>query len=122
MEGMMSKWQIGPVKLANGEEAFIDAINEGQEDYRYTGRVCNQAGHWIACGWHANGRYMYAHTDHGLNLAPPPKKTLRVQRCLAIHHNGMTSTYADRQNATAVEKDIFALIEIDREVTEGEGL
>ncbi len=118
----MSKWQIGPVKLANGEEAFIDAINEGQEDYRYTGRVCNQAGHWIACGWHANGRYMYAHTDHGLNLAPPPKKTLRVQRCLAIHHNGMTSTYADRQNATAVEKDIFALIEIDREVTEGEGL
>jgi hypothetical protein len=34
----------------------------------------------------------------------------------------MTSTYANRQNATAVEKDIFALIEIDREVTEGEGL
>ena len=118
----MSKWQIGPVKLANGEEAFIDAINEGQEDYRYTGRVSGENGQWVACGWHANGRYMYAHTDHGLNLAPPPKKTLRVQRCLAIHHNGMTSTYANRQNATAVEKDIFALIEIDREVEEGEGL
>jgi hypothetical protein len=116
------KWQIGPVKLANGEEAFIDAINEGQENYRYTGRVSGENGQWVACGWHADGRYMYAHTDHGLNLAPPPKKTLRVQRCLAIHHNGMTSTYADRQNATAVEKDIFALIEIDREVTEGEGL
>ena len=118
----MNKWEKGPVKLANGEDAFIDAINEGQEDWRYTGRVRNHARHWSACGWHANGRYMYAHTDHGLNLAPPPKKTLRVQRCLAIHHNGMTSTYADRQNATAVEKDIFALIEIDREVTEGEGL
>jgi hypothetical protein len=28
----MNKWQIGPVKLVNGEEAWIDAINEGQVD------------------------------------------------------------------------------------------
>jgi len=28
---MANKWQIGPVKLASGEEARIDAINEGQE-------------------------------------------------------------------------------------------
>jgi hypothetical protein len=118
----MSKWEKGPVKLANGEEALIDAINEGQEDYRYVGRIRGSSGGWIAAGWHANGRYMYAHTDHSCNLAPPPKKTVRVQRCLAIHHNGMTSTYANRQNAILVEKDIFALIPIDLEVTEGDGL
>jgi hypothetical protein len=35
----MSKWEKGPVKLANGEDAFIDAINEEQEYWRYTGRV-----------------------------------------------------------------------------------
>jgi hypothetical protein len=116
------KWEKGPVKLANGEEAFVDAINEGQEDWRYTGRIRGGRGGWIDSGWDANGRYMYAETTHGWNLAPPPKKTVRVQRCLAIHHNGMTSTYANRQNAISVEKDIFALIEIDREVEEGEGL
>ena len=115
------KWQIGPVKLANGEDAFIDAINEGQEAFRYTGRF-KSLGAWEAAGWDETGRKMYNPTDSPRNLAPPPKKTVRVQRCLAIHHNGMTSTYANRQNATAVEKDIFALIEIDREVTEGEGL
>jgi hypothetical protein len=118
----MSKWQIGTVKLASGEEAFIDAINEGQEDWRYTGRVRSRDGKWIASGWHANGRYMYAETDHGWNLAPPPKKTMLVRKWLVIHQNGMTSLYFDRQKAIAVEKDIFALIEIDREVTEGEGL
>jgi len=117
-----TKWQIGPVKLANGEEAFIDAINEEQEAYRYIGRIRNFEGEWIAAGWHANGRYMYANTDHGLNLAPPPKKTLLVRKCLVIHQNGMSSLYFDKQKAIAVEKDIFALIEIDREVTEGEGL
>jgi hypothetical protein len=34
----------------------------------------------------------------------------------------MSSLCFDRQKAIAVEKDIFALIEIDREVEEGEGL
>jgi hypothetical protein len=118
-----AKWEKGPVKLANGGDAFIDAINEGQEDWRYTGRVRSRDGKLISSGWHANGRYMYAEADHGWNLVPPPKKTVRVQRCLVIHRNGMaTSTYRDRQKAIAIEKDIFALIEIDREVTEGEGL
>jgi hypothetical protein len=119
---METKWQIGPVKLANGEEAFVDAINEGQEDYRYTGRICNFEGGWKASGWHASGRYAYSHTDHSCDLAPPPKKTLLVRKCLVIHQNGMSSLYFDKQKAIAVEKDIFALIEIDREVTEGEGL
>jgi hypothetical protein len=38
------KWQIRKVKLANGDDAFIDAINEGQEDYRYTGRIRGSRG------------------------------------------------------------------------------
>ena len=75
----MTKWEKGPVKLVNGEEAWIDAINEEQEEYRYTGRIRGSRGIWIAAGWHANGRYMYAHTDHSCNLAPPPKKTVRVK-------------------------------------------
>jgi hypothetical protein len=65
---------------------------------------------------------MYSELNHPYNLAPPPKKTVRVRGWLVIHQNGMTSLYFDRQKAIAVEKDIFALIPIDREVTEGEGL
>ena len=118
----MSKWQIGPVKLANGEEAFIDAINEGQEDWRYTGRIRGSRGIWIAASWHANGRYMYAHTDHGCNLAPPPKRTVRVQRCIVVFPSGSTETFLCKAEAIMeVNKFGFALIEIDREVTEGEG-
>ena len=73
------KWEIGPAKLVGGNEAIIDAINEDQEDYRYSGRVRGQRGIMVSTGWHANGRYMYAETSHGYNLAPPPKKTVRVR-------------------------------------------
>jgi hypothetical protein len=119
----MNKWEKGPVKLANGEDAFIDAINEGQEDWRYTGRVRNHARHWSACGWHANGRYMYANTDHGLNLAPPPKKTVRVKAWLLVWPNGVVTVFYKENDAIINAKNHgFALIEIDREVTEGEGL
>ena len=121
----MNKWQIGPVKLASGEDAFIDAINEGQEAYRYTGRIRNFEGEWIASGWHASGRYMYARTDHELNLAPPPKKTVRVRGWLVVYANGKTCNfgYSDKDRAiTEANLRGFALIEIDREVTEGEGL
>jgi hypothetical protein len=117
------KWQIGPVKLANGEEAFVDAINEGQDHYRYTGRICNFEGIWIAAGWHASGRYMYAKTDHELNLAPPPKKTVRVQRWLNVDADGTVSLYELRKEAdTHRFPDRIACREIDIEVTEGEGL
>lgn len=119
---MANKWQIGSVKLANGEEAWIDAINEGQEDYRYTGRVKSQ-GRWIACGWHASGLYMYAGPDHSCNLAPPPKKTVRVKAWLMIWPDGCITVYYNVNVAIIhIKKHGFALIEIDREVTEGEGL
>ena len=117
----MNKWQIGPVKLANGEDALIDAINEGQEGNRYTGRI-KSSGQWIPVGWTASGQIMYGRDNHPKNLAPPPKRMVLVRKWLVIHQNGMTSLYFDRQKAIAVEKDIFALIDIDCEVTEGEGL
>jgi hypothetical protein len=120
---METKWQIGPVKMANGDEALIDAINEGQEDWRYTGRVRNHSGDWIACGWHANGRFMFAGKDHECNLAPPPKKTVRVQAWLVVYANGGSCKFHDKADAIVEAKALgFALIEIDREVTEGEGL
>ena len=117
------KWEIGPVKLIDGREAIIDAINEDQEDYRYSGRVRGQSGIMVSVGWHANGRYMYAATDHGYNLAPPPKKTVRVQLWVNVYADGQHCLHASKESALAGgEHARFACIEIDREVTEGEGL
>ena len=117
------KWEIGPVKLVGGNEAWIDAINEDQEDYRYSGRVRGQRGIMVSTGWHANGRYMYAETDHGFNLAPPPKKTVRVQRYVNVYEDGCMVSWPTREEADGRKGGTrFACIEIDREVTEGEGL
>ena len=125
----MNKWQIGPVKLANGEEARIDAINEGQAHYRYTGRIRNPSNvgrYWIAAGWHANGRYMHAETNHPFNLAQPPKKTVRVQESwLVIFPRGHAYIFFSEQSAKneAYEKRAFAIRKIEAfEVTEGEGI
>jgi hypothetical protein len=115
------KWQIGPVKLANGSEAEITRINEGQEDFCYVGHVIIGAT-WHPAGWHANGRMMYTHRDNGNNLAPPPKKTVRVQRWLVVGKDGLTDIFSCKDTAIAHTKNSFALIKIDREVTEGEGL
>jgi hypothetical protein len=118
-----NKWQVGPVKLANGEDAFIDAINEEQEHYRYIGRIRNFKSEWIAAGWHANGRLMWATAYHPGNLAPPPKKKVRVQRWLNIDADGTFSSYELRSEAdTHCFSDRIACIEIDIEVEEGEGI
>jgi hypothetical protein len=126
---MNNKWQIGPVKLANGEEARIDAINEGQEECHYTGRIRNPSNvgrYWIAAGWHANGRLMFAGEDHECNLAPPPKKTVRVQESwLVIFPRGHAYIFFSEQSAKneAYEKRAFAVKKIEPfEVEEGEGL
>jgi hypothetical protein len=116
------KWQIGPVKLANGEEAFIDAINEGQDANRYTGRI-KSCGQWVAAGWDDTGRMMYASTDDPRNLAPPPKKKVRVCCWLVVYSSGGSCKFYDKADAIVEAKALgFALIEIDREVEEGEGL
>jgi len=119
----MNKWQIGPVKLANGEDAFVDAINEGQEGNRYTGRLKGTFGDWVPVGWTASGQLMYAMPGHPRNLAPPPKKTVRVQRWMVVYAGGSTQTYTEKSSAASEANRFgFALIEINREVTEGEGL
>ncbi len=117
-----NKWQIGPVKLANGEEAFIDAINEGQNEFRYTGRV-KHLGVWESAGWDDSGRRMYCELNHPHNLAPPPKKKVRVLKWLMVWPNGRITVYFLKDEAIDnTKKHGFALIEIDREVEEGEGL
>lgn len=116
------KWQIGPVKLVNGEDAFIDAINEGQEAFRYTGRV-KLHDQWIATGWDDTGRRMFSVSDSPNDLAPPPKKKVRVKCWLVVYQNGNTCRYIVEEDALVEANRLgFALIEIDREVEEGEGL
>jgi hypothetical protein len=116
------KWQIGPVKLANGEEAFIDAINEGQEAFRYTGRV-KHLGVWESAGWDDSGRRMYCELNHPHNLAPPPKKKVRVQFSINVHSDGAFYVYKTRVDAkSGAGVNRMACKEIDIEVEEGEGL
>jgi hypothetical protein len=117
-----NKWQIGPVKLANGEEAFIDAINVGQERYRYTGRMMVRD-RFVPVGWHSDGRLMWATTDHPKNLAPPPKKKVRVRVFVNCYASGSFFSYVDRETADRVAGSTrIACKEIDIEVEEGEGL
>jgi hypothetical protein len=119
---LSNKWQVGPVKLVNGEDAFIDAINERQEHYRYTGRMMGQEG-FVPVGWHSDGRVMWATTDHPNNLAPPPKKKVRVLMFVNVYENGNFYTYEDRKTAECnAQKTRFACKEIDIEVEEREGL
>jgi hypothetical protein len=119
---LSNKWQIGPVKLVSGDDAFIDAINEGQEAYRYTGRMklYNQ---WAAVGWDDTGRMMYSATGCPANLAPPPKKKVRVTAVFNVYPEGTFSHYCDREQADrGAGSTRIACKEIDIEVEEGEGL
>jgi hypothetical protein len=120
------KWKIGPVKLANGDDAFIDAINYGQKDSVYTGRIRNHTGEWVAGGWHNNGRFMYAGKDHECNLAPPPKKTVRVEEMwVVVLHKGEAYYYYSEEAAKKAARalTVFAIRKLEPfEVTEGEGL
>jgi hypothetical protein len=116
------KWQVGPVNLANGEEAWIDAINEEQEHYRYTGRMMSQDGFTIA-GWHSDGRLMWGSIDHPRNLAPPPKKKVRVTAAFNVYPDSTFSHHYTREQADrGAGSTRVACKEIDIEVEEGEGL
>ncbi len=119
------KWQIGPVKLANGSEAEITRINEGQEDFCYIGHVVIGAT-WHPAGWHASGRMMYTHKDTGNNLAPPPKKTMLTNAAwMVVRKNGDFDVFYSHKTAREVFQGVgaFAIRKIEPfEVTEGEGL
>jgi hypothetical protein len=119
---LSNKWQVGPVKLADGDDAFIDAINEGQEAFRYTGRV-KLNDQWVATGWDESGRRMFAINNSPNNLAPPPKKKVRVRMCINCYGGGAFHWYRSRQDADECQgSDRIACKEIDIEVEEGEGL
>jgi hypothetical protein len=117
-----NKWQVGPVKLVNNEDAFIDAINEGQEAFRYTGRV-KHLGVWESAGWDDSGRRMYCELNHPHNLAPPPKKTVRVRFYINVYSGGAFHVHLTRVDAkSGAGANRIAYKEIDIEVEEGEGL
>jgi hypothetical protein len=66
---------------------------------------------------------MYASIDNPGNLAPPPKKTVRVQVWLMVWLDGSVTVYFHEDEATAsAKKHGFAILPIDREFTEGDGL
>ena len=117
------KWEIGPVKLANGDEAEIHRINESNGAWHYLG--CRKSGdEWWPYCWTRDGKDSYVPgRESQFALAPPPKKTVRVRRWMVVYSNGTTCTFSEKDEAINEAKQSgFSLLEIDREVTEGEGL
>ena len=115
------KWEIGPVKLANGWDATIHRYCENRQ--KYIGELQDGNGSWFSREWFASGLYSNAETDHGYNLAPPPKKTVRVQLWINVYADGHHAIHASSESALAGgEHARFACIEFDRVVEEGEGL
>ena len=117
-----AKWQIGPVKLANGFNAVIHRFCEKRK--RYIGEQTGRLGGVYAAEWNIIGEHTISGIgDPLLNLAPSPKKMVRVQRWLVVYPSGSTQLFTLKYEAIAEAKQHgFALIEIDREAQEGEGL
>ena len=114
-----SKWQIGPVKLVGGYEAHLDFFCESRQIW--IGRFRNNSGQWHGADWDPTGRH--ENLTQGMGLAPPPKKTVRVQAWLMVCRDGAISVFFHKNEAIEnAKKNGFALIEIDHEIEEGEGL
>ena len=120
------KWEIGPVKLADGSEGHIDFVQPESKHHRYIGRTKDNSGQWRALHWCDAGRVPYTTQGYAKNLAPPPKKTVRVERYVNVFEDGAMISWPTREEADGCrlldDEPRFACIEIDREVTEGEGL
>ena len=119
----MNKWQIGPVKLANGFDAVIHRFCEKRQ--KYIGELQDGSGGWFAREWDANGWYSFRGktAEDPYNLAPPPKKTMRVKLFVNANKDGTFQVQRSRQLADEASLCIrIACKEIDIEVTEGEGL
>ena len=116
------KWETGPAKLVNGWDATIYRYCENRK--RYIGEVKDNDGWFCAAEWMDDGSWYYKNSPNSeLNLAPPPKKTVRVRRWMVVYSNGTTCTFSEKDEAINEAKQSgFALLEIDREVTEREGL
>ena len=116
------KWEIGPVTLVNGCDATIHRFCEKRQ--RYIGEWSTKTGGFYAAEWHVGGSHTISGVgDPLLDLAPPPKKTVRVQRYVNVFEDGCMVSWPTREDADGCkEGSRFACIEIDRIVTEGEGL
>ena len=117
------KWEIGPVKLADGSEGHIDFVQPESKHHRYIGRTKDNSGEWRALHWCDAGRVPYTTTGYAKNLAPPPKKMVRVHVWINVDASGGLACCLSREDADRLSSvNRIACIEIDREVTEGEGL
>ena len=116
------KWETGPAKLVNGCDAVIHRFCENRQ--RYIGEWTGRCGRFYAAEWRVGGsNALMGIGDPMLDLAPPPKKTVRVKRWLVVYFDGSISMFLNEETAINQAKQHgFALLEIDREVTEGEGL
>ena len=113
------KWQVGPVKLVNGYDGNILLFCDHRKIYLGTYKVPDGGVHCIE--WREDGTGYYGPNDH--NLAPPPKKTMRVRFWVNVYTSSLWYTYLTKSGADSnAGLNRFACIEIDREVEEGEGL
>jgi hypothetical protein len=119
---METKWQIGPVKLANGFDAVINRFCEKRK--RYIGEHTGRLGGVYAAEWNIAGEHTISGIgDPLLNLAPPPKKTVRVQAWLNVDANSGWRFWHSKELAHAwAHANRIACVPIDITVTEGEGL
>jgi hypothetical protein len=119
----MSKpvWEIGPVKLVNGFDAVIHRFCEKRQ--RYIGEMQEDSGGWFAREWDANGWYTYMcrTAEDPFNLAPPPKKTVRLEGWLNIYDDN-SANFFDRREDADKEDNRSACIPLGITVTEGQGL
>ena len=117
------KWEKGPVKLVDGSEAWIFFVQPESRHQRYIGKFKDNDGEWRAMHWCDAGRVPYTTTGYAKNLAPPPKKKVRVRKWINVNADGGSSTYnAEKDAARYHEPNLFARLFIDIEVEEGQGL
>ena len=117
------KWEIGPVKLADGSEGHIYFVQPESKHQRYIGKAKDSSGEWRALHWCDAGWVPYTTTGHAKNLDPPPKKTVRVRCWINVDASEGLACFLFREDADRLASvNPFACIEIDRIVTEGEGL
>ena len=117
------QWQTGAARTLDGTDAWIFFVQPESKHQRYIGKAKDSDGEWRALHWCDSGRVPYTTTGHAKNLAPPPKKTVRVRCWLNVDACGSVGLFDSREDADSLSSfNRIACIEIDREVTEGEGL
>jgi hypothetical protein len=116
------KWKIGPVKLIAGNDAVIYRFC-GKRN-KYIGELTGVFGGVYAAEWNIAGEHTISGIgDPMLNLAPIPKKKVRVIAAFNVYPDGTFSHHYNREQADrGAGSTRIACKEIDIEVEEGEGL